>query len=497
MAASLGVALENARLFDETKRLLAETDQRAAELALVNEIGSALAKQLDFGAIIDLVGDRLHAIFEARARDVFVALYDKGSENITFPYWLDVGRRLDIAPVVLGEGLTSIVIRSKRPLRLATLDESVALGGILTEEMTPTESWLGVPIPAGEDVIGVVALRDPQPNVFNGADERLLSTIASSMGVALENARLFDETKRLLAETDERAAELAIVNEIGSALAKQLEFAAIIDLIGQRISTMFTARSMFVAQYDAATRLISFPFDLDRGQAGPHRAVRARPRPDLDRHRVGASRSFSERSRSRSRAAPSTTACRRSRGWGCRSWPAIRSWASSPWRASMKVRMTRLTSASCQRSPRAWGWPSRTRACSTRRSGSWPRRTSARRSWRSSTRSARPSPSSSTSRPSSSWSGSAFGRSSTPARSSSPSTTRRRTRSRGRTTSTRASASSAARETSARASRRRSSARDGRSDLARSRSRPPRERSRSGARTRNPGLASPFPPGLA
>ena len=40
----MGVALENARLFDETKRLLAETEQRNAELAVINEIGEALAR---------------------------------------------------------------------------------------------------------------------------------------------------------------------------------------------------------------------------------------------------------------------------------------------------------------------------------------------------------------------------------------------------------------------------------------------------------------------
>ena len=63
----MGVALENARLFDETRRLLAETDQRNAELALINEIGGALAKQLDFEAIVELVGERVRGIF-ARPR---------------------------------------------------------------------------------------------------------------------------------------------------------------------------------------------------------------------------------------------------------------------------------------------------------------------------------------------------------------------------------------------------------------------------------------------
>ena len=88
-----------------------------------------------------------------------------------------------------------------------------------------TESWLGVPIIAGDRVIGVIALESPKQNVYTESDERLLSTLASSMGVALENARLFAETKRLLGETEQRNAELAVVNEIGAALAKQLDFA--------------------------------------------------------------------------------------------------------------------------------------------------------------------------------------------------------------------------------------------------------------------------------
>ena len=71
------------------------------------------------------------------------------------------------------------------------------------------QSWLGVPILAGDRVLGVIALESLTPHAYGDADARLLSTLASSMGVALENARLFDETSRLLDETNERAAELS------------------------------------------------------------------------------------------------------------------------------------------------------------------------------------------------------------------------------------------------------------------------------------------------
>ena len=72
-------------------------------------------------------------------------------------------------------------------------------------------------------------------NAFGDTDVRLLTTLAGSLSVALENARLFDQTKRLLGETEQRNAELAVVNEIGAALARQLDFQAIIDAVGDRV----------------------------------------------------------------------------------------------------------------------------------------------------------------------------------------------------------------------------------------------------------------------
>ncbi len=46
--------IENARLFDETRRLLAETDERAAELATVKAVSRAFASELDLDALIEL-----------------------------------------------------------------------------------------------------------------------------------------------------------------------------------------------------------------------------------------------------------------------------------------------------------------------------------------------------------------------------------------------------------------------------------------------------------
>src|SRR5207244_12626908 len=123
-----------------------------------------------------------------------------------------------------------------------------------------------VPLPAADTRLVLPAFGAPRQHASTESDERLVSTVASSVGVALENARLFDETKRLLGETEQRNAELAVINEIGDALAQQLDFQAIIDLVGERVAAMFKSKDMFIALYDRVTNQITFPYELDAGR---------------------------------------------------------------------------------------------------------------------------------------------------------------------------------------------------------------------------------------
>ena len=57
-------------------------------------------------------------------------------------------------------------------------------------------------------------------NAFSDSDVTFLKPLANSMSVALENATLFDETNRLLKETEQRNAELAVINSVQEGLAK-------------------------------------------------------------------------------------------------------------------------------------------------------------------------------------------------------------------------------------------------------------------------------------
>jgi GAF domain-containing protein len=101
---------------------------------------------------------------------------------------------------------------------------------------------VGVPIIAGDAPKGMILLENHErENAYSEADVRLLTTLTASLSVALENARLFEETRRLLDETNQRAAELAIINSVGQALASKLEVQAVFDLVGE-IREIFDAQ---------------------------------------------------------------------------------------------------------------------------------------------------------------------------------------------------------------------------------------------------------------
>jgi GAF domain-containing protein/CheY-like chemotaxis protein len=265
LAANMGVALENARLFDETNRLLKDTEQRNAELAVINSVQEGLVAQMDMQGIYDLVGEKMRTIFNAQVIDIVT--YDREANLIEDRYSYEKGDMTRLGPRP-PKGFRKHVIENRQPLVLNQnmvqaqhdYDNQVVIG-------EPTKSCVFVPMIAGGEVTGVVSLQNlDQENAFPDSDVRLLTTLANSMSVALENARLFNETNRLLKETETRAAELAIINKVGEGLAQQLDFQAIIDLVGDKICEVFKAQVVTVSLFDPKATTIHHRYTIERGE---------------------------------------------------------------------------------------------------------------------------------------------------------------------------------------------------------------------------------------
>ena len=102
-------------------------------------------------------------------------------------------------------------------------------------------------------------------HAFSESDVRLLETIANSMSVALENARLFDETQRLLKESEQRAAELAVINSVQAALAAKLNIQDIYESVGDKIREIFHNADIGIRIFDPETNLLHFPYAYENG----------------------------------------------------------------------------------------------------------------------------------------------------------------------------------------------------------------------------------------
>ena len=143
LSTSLGVALENARLFDETKHLLAETNDRAAELALINEVQRGLAEKLDIQAMYDLVGDKIQEIFDAQVVDIGV--FDEARIGRPLPVHDRTRRPLPDLPVPIAGGLTQAVLEARGPVLINSdhrrLDGRTAASPTSSKVRPRSQSW--------------------------------------------------------------------------------------------------------------------------------------------------------------------------------------------------------------------------------------------------------------------------------------------------------------------------------------------------------------------
>ena len=268
LASSMGAALENARLFDETQRLFKQSEQRAAELAIINSVQEALAAELSMQGIYDVVGDKVREIFHQA--DVGIRIYDAQSNLVHYPYTYENGQRITIPSSPLsGKGFTAHVLRTRETLVInENMAQQINAYGSFVHPGTQMEkSAIYVPLVAGDQVRGLIDLLDmDREHAFGASDVRLLQTLASSMSVALENARLFDEAQRLLKETERRSAELAVINTIQQGMARELKFQAIVDLVGDKLRDVFSSDDISIHWVDKRTSAAQALYVVERGE---------------------------------------------------------------------------------------------------------------------------------------------------------------------------------------------------------------------------------------
>ncbi len=274
LAGSMGISIQNARLFDESQSLLAETRQRAEELTLINNILSGLDTKMDIQSVYDRTGERIREIFDAQI--VVLSIYDHKEKLTYYPYIIENGERLYQDPLPLredGGGFGGYVIRTRQPILVnRDFDEhsrkyqSNNLGAN-ADDTVVVRSGLWVPMLVGDEVRGVISLQNlEKEDAFSESDVRLLTTIANSIGVAIENARLFDETQRLLKETEQQNVELGALNSVQQSLVSNLDIRSIYQEIGRKLAEIFSVHYAVIYTVELDTQMMTYEYAYENGK---------------------------------------------------------------------------------------------------------------------------------------------------------------------------------------------------------------------------------------
>jgi GAF domain-containing protein len=177
-----------------------------------------------------------------------VAIFDSDTNSISIPYMYEPDGNGDdtitkVESFPIGEGLTSIPIRTKQPLMLVedTEKRASALGAKITGK--PPKSWLGTPMIVADEVIGAIVIQDVHREyAFTDNDMRFLTSLSGQVAGTIYNTRLLEETSS-------RAVQLQTAAEIARDISGLLD----LDELLNKASTLICERLHF---YHAAVFLI-------------------------------------------------------------------------------------------------------------------------------------------------------------------------------------------------------------------------------------------------
>ena len=176
---------------------------RARALEALNQAALAIGRELDLDQTLQQIVDSARELVGARYAAVGVFNSERALERFVFSgiSEAEAGR---IGDLPTGRGLLGVVLDEKGPLRVARIREHPLSVGFPPNH-PPMARFLGLPIAAGEQVLGNLYLTDKTDGTeFSESDAEFVGMFATHSAVAIQNARLYEEVGRL-AIVDERS----------------------------------------------------------------------------------------------------------------------------------------------------------------------------------------------------------------------------------------------------------------------------------------------------
>ena len=183
-ASRIAQAIENARLYTRASR-------QAEQLTVLNEIAAELTSILDLDPLFERIGQLLRRLIDYQMFTIML-LDDKGETLITRYAWRFGYSHAPKRRIPITSGLVGASVREWRVVNVPDVRKDQRY----VEMNSETRSEMIVPLFHKGRIIGVLDLEHTRTGFFNEEHERVLTTLAAQIAIAIENARLYQAVRR-------------------------------------------------------------------------------------------------------------------------------------------------------------------------------------------------------------------------------------------------------------------------------------------------------------
>ncbi len=230
----------------ENVRLVQASQERANQLQALTGVSATMTSSLKSGELVAGLLDRLHGVLP----------YD------TAILWLREGERMSVAEArgfpdsEERVGLTVAIEDSILLEEMSRTSQGIVVGDVRSDTRFPSLveverlSWMGVPLVSKGEVVGVIALEKIEAHFFTLELSQLVTTFASQAAVALENARLYEDSLRRATELDQRSQRLSLLNRLSAELSSALNEDQVLRLTAEQLLRALSATRISAITFD-------------------------------------------------------------------------------------------------------------------------------------------------------------------------------------------------------------------------------------------------------
>ncbi len=209
------------------------------------DVGRALTTELDQRKVLDRVLETAREITGARYAAVGI-LNERRTELAQFlTSGIDEDARSAIGELPRGRGVLGALIAEPRPLRLVDVGAHPSSYGFPLGHPT-MRSFLGVPVVIRGHVWGNLYLAEKAEGEFTAADEEAAVILSQWTAIAIENARLYEDSERRRLESEKSARGLEATRDIAAAIGGEIALEHVLELIVKRGRALVGARSLVI-----------------------------------------------------------------------------------------------------------------------------------------------------------------------------------------------------------------------------------------------------------